>query len=171
MIKRLRPILLVLGLSVSLFGGCDAPESTPGPEAAQTSAPAAVDEASGDLLNFEWHLEAFGTVGEEDEIVPGSSVTLRFKGDGTLSGRGGCNNYSTTFQTGPSNEITVRALAATKMECADELMHQELAYFGAFADVSAFDVGAGKLQLFYGEEYEYAMIFRGEPLLDSEPAD
>ena len=171
MIKNSRPILLALGLSVFFFAGCSTPESAPEPEATQTSAPAAVNEVDADVLDNEWHLEAFGTVGEENEIIPGTSITLRFKRDGTLSGSSGCNKYSTTFQTGPSNEIAIRALATTKMECAAELMGQEHAYVGALADVTAFDVGAGKLQLFYGAEYEYAMIFRGEPLEETEPGD
>ena len=171
MIKKSRPILLALGLSVSLLAGCGAPESAPDPEATPESAPSAVDETSADLLNHEWHLEAFGPVGEENEVIPGTSITLRLKGDGTLSGSGGCNKYSTTFQTKPSNEIAVRSLATTKMECGAELIHQEHAYLGAFADVTAFDVGAGKLQLFYGEDYAYAMVFRGEPVEDSEAGD
>jgi heat shock protein HslJ len=165
--KKILLILLTLGVSISPFAGCASPESEPGPEEIQTSAPAAIDEASEGLLEHEWHLEAFGTVGEEDEILPGTSITLSFEREGSLSGTSGCNRYSTTFQAGPSGELSIRAFATTQMECAEETMYQERAYLGAFADMTAFDVGADSLQLFYGD-YEYAMIFRGETRSDSE---
>ena len=67
MMKKILLILLTLGVSISPFAGCASPESEPEPEEIQTSAPSAIDEASEGLLEHEWHLEAFGTVGEEDE--------------------------------------------------------------------------------------------------------
>lgn len=170
MIKKTLPILLALGLSALLLAGCGSSEPGPEPELAQTSVPSAVDPSSEGLLTHDWHLEAFGTIGEEDEVIPGTSITLRFKPDGILSGTGGCNNYSTTYQTESSGELAVRALATTQMECGADLVQQEHAYFAALADVTTFDVGAGRLQLFYGED-EYAMVFKGQPLEDSEPAD
>jgi len=167
MAKKILPILLTLGVSILPFVGCASPDSEPETEEVETSAPAAVDETSEGLLAYEWHLEAFGKIGEEDEVLPDASITLSFEREGSLGGTSGCNRYSTTFQTEPSGELTIRAVATTQMECAAETMYQERAYLGAFGDVTAFDVGAGKLQLFYGE-YEYAMIFRGETRGDSE---
>jgi heat shock protein HslJ len=170
MIIRLLTILVGASLSVLPLAGCGSTESEPESDAAQTSAPAAVHETSTELLAHEWHLEAFGKLGEEDEVAPGTSITLSFDKDGRLSGSGGCNRYSTTFKTGPSGEIAVRALATTQKECDAETSERELAYFTAFADVSSFNVGADQLQLFYGED-EYALIFRGEPRDEAETGD
>lgn len=170
MINKSLTILLALGLSALPLAGCSAPESDPEPETATTAAPPAASETNPALLEHEWHLEAFGKLGEEDEIIPGTSITLTFKDDGILSGTGGCNRFSTTYRTGPSDEITVRAFATTRVECDEATTQQERAYLDAFTAVNAFDVGAGKLQLFYGES-EYAMLFRGEPLNEAEPED
>ena len=170
MIYRLLTILLALGLGAFLLAGCSSTGSEPEPEVAQTSSPAAVDEAGKDLLTHEWHLEAFGKLGEENEIAPGTSITLNFDQEGALSGNGGCNRYSTTFRTGPSGEIGIRALAMTQMECADATMVQERAYLGAVGDVTSYDVGAGRLQLFYGDD-EYALLFKGQPKDEAESSD
>jgi heat shock protein HslJ len=170
MINKFLTILLALGLSALPLAGCSAPESEPEPEAVQTTPPPAVDESSQGLLEYEWQLEAFGKLGEEDEILAGAPITLTFKGDGSLSGHGGCNRFSTTFRTGPSDEITVRAFAKTQMECDEATTQQENAYLEALADVNTFDVGAARLQLFYGES-EYALVFKGGPLKDDKIGD
>ena len=170
MIYRFLTVLLALGLGALPLAGCSSTGSEPEPEVAQTSAPAAVDEAGKDLLTHEWHLEAFGKLGEEDEIAPETSITLSFDQEGALSGTGGCNRYSTTFRTGPSGEITIRALAMTQMECADAMMFQERAYLDAFTEVTSYDVGADRLQLFYGED-KYALLFKGQPRDEAESGD
>jgi len=170
MIYRFLTILLALGLGALPLAGCSSTESEPEPEAAQTSAPAGVDETGKALLTHEWHLEAFGKLGEEDEIAPETSITLSFKAGGTLSGTGGCNNYSTTFRTGPSSEITIRAIATTHMECGDPTMAQERAYLGSIAEVTSYDVGSDSLQLFYGED-EYVLLFKGQPIDEAESGD
>jgi len=158
-------VVFVVGLGVLSFARCSAPEPEADPEKTRTVA--AVDEASEGLLAYEWHLEAFGKLGEEDEILPETSIMLTFERQGTLFGTGGCNRYNTTFRAGPSGEISIRALAKTQMECAEETMYQERIYLEAFSDVTGFDVGADRLQLFYGEN-EYALVFRGESLGSSE---
>jgi heat shock protein HslJ len=158
--KKFLVMVFVVGLGILLLARCNAPE----PEAAArgTRSVAAVDEGSEGLLAYEWHLEAFGKLGEEDEVLPETPIMLTFERQGTLFGSGGCNRYNTTFRTGPSGEISIRALARTQMQCAEETMYQERLYLEAFSEVTSFDVGADKLQLFYGKN-EYAMVFRGEP--------
>ena len=170
MMRKSTTILLALGLSVFPLAGCGSVETEPESEVARTSAPAAIDETAPGLLNYEWHLEAFGKLGEEDELVPGTSITLTFKEGGTLTGTAGCNHYSTTFRTGPSGEFSTRALATSRMACEEPTMVQEQTYLEAFKEATSFDVGADRLQLFYGES-EYALLFKGLPKEEDESGD
>jgi heat shock protein HslJ len=164
---------MVLTLCLLLFlAGCGSTDTGEEPvSASEAPAAATADAPDEDLLTDVWLLEAFGEIGEEQPRLDESEITLQFDRDGHVSGSGGCNRYSTTFKTGPSGEITFHAMALTKMACPEEIMAQEDAYLAALASATSYDVGAGQLQLFYGEELDQVLVFGGEPREESAPAD
>lgn len=57
-------------------------------------------------------------------VAPGSTITLAFNTDGTLSARGGCNNMSGGF-TVNGDVLTVATMASTMMACEEALMNQD----------------------------------------------
>lgn len=57
-------------------------------------------------------------------VAPGSTITLVFNIDGTLSARGGCNNMSGDF-TVRGGTLTVATMASTMMACEQALMDQD----------------------------------------------
>lgn len=57
-------------------------------------------------------------------IAPGSTITLAFNADGTLSARGGCNNMSGGF-TVDGDVLNVATMASTMMACEQALMDQD----------------------------------------------
>ena len=58
--------------------------------------------------------------GDPDEpalVEPGVVVTAQFTADGQLTGSGGCNTYTTSFEFGRNNNITIQPAASTRMFC------------------------------------------------------
>ena len=66
---------------------------------------------------------------------------------GTLSGSGGVNRYTTTYEASADGTITISQPAATLMAGPQEAMDQEQAYFAALGKATRFDVSADSLTL------------------------
>jgi heat shock protein HslJ len=66
---------------------------------------------------------------------------------GELSGSGGVNRYSATYEATGDGTITISQAAATLMAGPPAAMEQEQAYFGALERATAFSVTAGALTL------------------------
>jgi heat shock protein HslJ len=78
-------------------------------------------------------------------LVEGSQITAIFKDDGTLSGSGGCNNYSTTYTT-DGNKIKIQPAASTMMACEDDIMTQEFQYLQALEKASVYSIQNNQLE-------------------------
>lgn len=72
------------------------------------------------LQNVEWTIEDIGGRG----IVDNSRATLRFDGEGRVSGRATCNSLGATY-TVKGNRITINQPMMTMRACAPALMDQE----------------------------------------------
>jgi heat shock protein HslJ/membrane-bound inhibitor of C-type lysozyme len=71
----------------------------------------------------------------------GSSVTLSFAADGSLSGQTGCNRFNSRFQlTGEG--LKINPAATTRMACPAPLMAQEGLVLDLLGAVNGFDIGA-----------------------------
>ena len=70
----------------------------------------------------------------------------------------------------PSAPRCGATLAPARRSCPEETTQQERLYFDALGEVTSYDVGADKLQLFYGED-EYALLFKGEAPKETESGD
>ena len=66
---------------------------------------------------------------------------------GELSGSGGVNRYSATYEIGADGAITISTPAATLMAGPPAAMEQEQAYFAALEQVAGFSVTADSLTL------------------------
>lgn len=111
------------------------------------AAPAASDPAPGtaplELADTAWRfVEVLGTA------PPGSAeVTLGLFGDGTATGRAGCNFFSGRYDVSHGG-LSFADLGYTKMACAPELMNTETAVQAALNRTSGGTITAvGELHL------------------------
>jgi heat shock protein HslJ len=79
-------------------------------------------------------------------VLNGTTVTAIFGADGSLSGNGGCNSYNSTYKV-DGDKITIGAVAATRMACAQDVMDQEQAYFTALANATTYSLSKNTLEL------------------------
>ena len=76
----------------------------------------------------------------------GTEVTAAFAA-GKVSGSGGVNRYTATYETQSGDKITISQPAATLMAGSPEAMAQEQAYFAALTKATKFVVTADSLTL------------------------
>jgi heat shock protein HslJ len=83
--------------------------------------------------------------------LPGTEITAVFA-DGTLSGFGGCNQYSAGYQAGDGGSITLSPIAATQMFCGDPIgvMDQEAHYLSAIQTTAQLQTEGGLVTLLDG---------------------
>jgi heat shock protein HslJ len=74
-------------------------------------------------------------------------VTATFGADGTISGSGGCNTYSGPYTTSGTDQITIGAVASTKMACPEPAMQIEQMYFAALGTVATYQIDGTTLTL------------------------
>ena len=67
-------------------------------------------------------------VGDDDTDEP--RPTMTFAADGTVSGTSGCNQYSGSYEV-DGGKLTITAMAATAMACADPVIDAQAADFSA----------------------------------------
>jgi heat shock protein HslJ len=130
------------------------PGEPPAPTAAEpiavepTDEAVPADQAASQLVGVQWLLVAYGDSANPTVVEEGSIVTALFSEDGNLSGSGGCNNFSTTYELN-GDELKVGQIASTMMFC-DKGMDQESAVFAALQ--SAYRIAfspEGRLEIFY----------------------
>jgi heat shock protein HslJ len=84
------------------------------------------EEAAAPLAGSEWRPVAIG------DTAPGSDSGsfVQFRGEGQITGTGGCNRFSGTYEIDGAT-IRIGPLAATRRACPPPLMHREAALFAA----------------------------------------
>ena len=94
------------------------------------------------LLQGEWQISALA-----GGLPPGAQLTLQFDARGRVSGRAGCNRYTSSY-TLSGEGLRLAPGAATRMACAPALMDVEGRYLRQLEAVQRFDIGDdGTLQL------------------------
>lgn len=106
-----------------------------------------------ELAGSEWRPVQIG----ELQVDPDLEVFVQFRGEGELSGHGGCNRFFGPWQT-EGDTIRIGPLASTRMACPDPQMELEAALFGALeaarsyrrerVDLTLFDADGGELARF-----------------------
>jgi heat shock protein HslJ len=153
----LRSLGILICLAV-LFSACTpvAPTFT-APTAAASPTPVVID--LNQLHANPWTLVAYGDPANPIVVQGVTSLTAQFAADGSLSGFGGCNNYSGTYQAGTDGTMKIGPLATTAMACA-EGMDQETAFLNALQTASSFSFSSqGQLQIKYVAGKEQVMVF------------
>jgi heat shock protein HslJ len=81
-------------------------------------------------------------------VIEGTEMTAVFGEDGTLSGSGGCNTYTTTYEA-TENTITIGPAASTMMFCEspEGVMDQEAQYLAALATAATYQIDGDTLAM------------------------
>lgn len=150
-------VAFVAGLSAGCGGDAGGDDGR-GSEApgGKTAAPSVSLPA--ELLDTTWRLDAFGTVGDEDPVLPDAEATLAFNANGQVTGSTGCNNFSTTYVTDGTATMLLHPMVTTGKTCSEAIMDQELQLEIALGAVESFEASEDELLLFY-DEGDRVMIF------------
>jgi heat shock protein HslJ len=97
----------------------------------ETPVASAEPTPTGDLAGTAWKLQTLDGTKVPSSVV----ITIEFDADGTVSGSGGCNNYSGTY-TASGESVTIENVASTMMACEDPQASWEADYFEALAAAS-----------------------------------
>jgi heat shock protein HslJ len=99
-----------------------------------------------------WVLVGYGDPENPYVVEKGVNITAEFTPDGQISGFGGCNNYSGSYQAAPDGKFAVDPLATTRMACPQG-MEQEGAYLAALQNSRSFFINSqGRLEITYRAE-------------------
>lgn len=127
------PLLVVMLLSTA-------------PALAQTSRDLSTDQRV--LTGSEWRLVSLGPSGAEADVVPGTTVTLKFGEDGRASGSTGCNSYGGTYEA-RGDRVTFGRLVSTRRACLDQNANQqEQRFLAALEAANRFRLGSDRLTIF-----------------------
>jgi heat shock protein HslJ len=186
---RIHPLRWIgfLLVFVILISACRPAPTSPEPPAPPTEPPAPTvaepveveateevaptDELAAQLVDKLWILVAYGDLANPTVVEEGTVVTALFSSDGNLSGSGGCNNFSTTYQLSGDALTVASPIASTMMFC-EKGMEQESAVLAGLQRATriAF-TPEGRLEIFFdvGSGVEQKLIYApGEtPLVDT----
>jgi heat shock protein HslJ len=95
-----------------------------------------------------WTVTSLATGDALGSPIAGTEITATFAPDGTLSGSGGCNRYTTTYTTADGG-IRIAPPAATQKLCVEPegVSEQETAYLAALPEAARFQIGEHGLEL------------------------
>jgi heat shock protein HslJ len=141
-------VTFVTGLPVGCGGNGD---DGRGSEASAGERAAPPVSLPAELLDNTWRLDAFGTVGEEDPVLPDAEATLAFDANGQVTGSTGCNSFSTTYATDGTATMLLHPMVTTGKTCSEAIMDQELQLEIALGAVESFEASEDELLLFYDE--------------------
>lgn len=102
------------------------------------------------LTSGRWVLESYSTPGGGLQTpLPGTELTARFGTDGSLSGSGGCNNYSGRFMAFDQT-LRMTNLTSSKALCNEPagVMEQEGTFLNVMNQASKMTISAGQLVVF-----------------------
>ncbi len=103
---------------------------------------AACSSGGVELGGTTWSLRALNG----QPALEGITAGLIFGEGDSLSGKTGCNSFSTTYQT-DGNKITIGPAASTMMACPQPQMDQESAFLSALANAKTYNVQGTILNL------------------------
>lgn len=124
-----------------------------------------VPQVQPSLTGTNWQVTAYNN-GKQAvvSVMADTQLTALFGDDGSLTGSGGCNQYSTTYKIDGPNITVNPAIAMTRMACAPEVMDQEEAYLAALVSAATLKTGGKELELRTGDDALAAMFVVAESL-------
>lgn len=110
------------------------------------------DNRQSSLTNTEWSLQSFGKSSTESPLIGGSTITLKFEGDGQVSGQSGCNSYGGRYTIQPGT-LRFKEVTSTLVACEDQAVNdQEQEYLNALRTAERFTVGEDRLVVWYDND-------------------
>jgi heat shock protein HslJ len=97
------------------------------------------------LESARWILTAYAVDGSMQDALPTPAVDATFA-DGKVSGNGGVNQYSGSYEVDGSN-LKISALASTQMAGEPAVMDQESAFFANLEAANAYKVDGDTLTI------------------------
>lgn len=101
------------------------------------------------LAGTKWEVTGYNN-GKQAVTSPivGTTLTLNFNADGTVSGDSGCNSYGGSYVV-DGNKLTISKLISTLRACVspDGVMDQEAQYLAALQNSATFDVAGNNLTI------------------------
>lgn len=97
-------------------------------------------------LDGPWVLESLGGVSDLTPADPSVTTTVTLE-DGKVSGNGGVNTFSGTYESPADGELSFSPLASTRMAGPEAAMAQEAAFFEALAETARFELDGDRLVL------------------------
>jgi putative lipoprotein len=88
---------------------------------------------AGELAGSEWRPTRIGSSNPPSK----SKLFVQFKGDGKLTGHGGCNRFFGQYKIS-GNEITIGPVGATRMACLRPVIDLEMALFTALESAKTY---------------------------------
>ena len=79
--------------------------------------------------------------------APTGAVTARFGGDGALTGNGGCNDYSTSYEVDGSSLTVSARIATTQRLCTGLVAGVERAYLARLPKATSYGIARGVLTI------------------------
>lgn len=110
---------------------------------------AGFDPQSRDLAGTEWQVTGYNTGAQAVlSVLAGTELSIRFSGDGKISGSAGCNDLAGTY-TSSGQSLTIQAEAATRNTCEQPngVMKQESIFLKALAGVALVRMEEDRLEL------------------------
>jgi putative lipoprotein len=104
-------------------------------------------EPASKILDVNWIAEDINS----GVVIDYAQTTLLIKADGSASGSGGCNRF-TTKATIAGSKITFKPAAATRMMCAPAVMDQEQKFLSALERARSYTVEADTGKLFLRDD-------------------
>jgi heat shock protein HslJ len=97
-----------------------------------------------------WVLVGSGNADDPTLVEAGTVVTAQFAADGTLSGSGGCNNYTLNYEVDEDDNLTIRGPVAVTQRLCPTGNEQESAYLFALQQAQSYQITPdGFLQIEY----------------------
>ena len=89
-----------------------------------------------------WYLVSLQDANGSAPVVPGTTVTAFFDGQGTVSGTAGCNDYRASYSNGENTTLIVGPPTSTKKACGspEGVMAQEARYLAALQAARSYSV-------------------------------
>ena len=99
------------------------------------------------LTGIEWRLVSLGPTGGEQDVVSGTTVTLRLGDDGRAGGSTGCNTYGGNYQV-RGDTISFSRIIATRRACLDQNANeQEHRFLAALESANRFRLSSNRLAI------------------------
>lgn len=150
MLRRTLVLLAVVVVAGSVLAACGGSDDGP-PSGMETTTTAKRTGGGGGggkdqpLEGTQWVLDQQAT--KLTVVTPAAVVNAQFSSDGRISGNGGCNQYSGSYETSGSKMTIDDSILANRMFCGGAVGRVETAYFARLPKAISFSIDGAVLTI------------------------